>query len=394
MKVGIISDSPAVTTGYGIVTDQCCRALLEAGHDVICFGFKDTLSNPERQTYPCSIQPIDPSEEWHSKLRDFATGEAFDVLWVYMDIYNLEEVLNALGDTNLPRLSLYAIFDGLPAYGRLINLLHRFCTIVVTTDVAAAYLEAEGHAVYAVAPPGIDSTMFQPLNRKALRSEAGVDDAFVVGAFGRNTERKQQPRLLRAFQNLVRSNDGDGLLLYFHCAQRGYWDLAELAARWGIRDRAIFADDLIDESRGVPVRRHEPGEPARTPRVPASFGYVERLNLCDIVINVPHSGDFEQVLIEAPACGVPVAGTDDGGIMREALGPGWPLAAIERSVGNAGQLIHFVAIDAIEEAIRRLKSDLGRYQAMVESGRAYAAGHDWEPVRRAIVSALEVAANH
>jgi len=392
MKIGVISDSPAVTTGYGVVTNQCCRALIEAGHKVTCFGFKDTLSNPERQAYPCPVWPIDPFERWHPKLRDFVISEAPDILWIYMDIYNLEEVMAALADTPVPPLSLYAIFDGLPAYGRLIDLLQRFRTIVVTTNAAAAYLEAEGHAVHAVAPPGIDPGMFQRLDRKALRREAGVDDAFVIGAFGRNTERKQQPRLLLALQSLAKKNDASDLLIYFHCARRGYWDLPDLAARWGVRNHAIFADDLIDESRGVPVRRYTPGAASRMPRIPASFGYVERLNLCDIVINIPHSGDFEQVLVEAPACGVPVAGTDDAGIMRDALGPGWPLAARDHAVGNAGQFIHFVAVDAIEEAIRLFKSDADRRIAMVKAGHAYAATHDWQPARRAIVSAVEAAA--
>jgi glycosyltransferase involved in cell wall biosynthesis len=394
MKVGVISDSPAITTGYGIVTNQCCRALLEAGHYVTCFGFKDTWSNDERQQYPCPIRPIDPFEQWHPKLRDFVASEAPDVLWIYMDMYNLEEVMTALGDTQVPPLSLYAIFDGLPVYRRLIDLLDRFCTIVVTTDVAAAYLKVQGYPVYAVAPPGIDSAMFQPLDRKALRLESGIQDAFVVGAFGRNTERKQQPRLLQALQSLAKTSNGNQLLLYFHCAQRGYWDLADLAVRWGVRNHAIFADDLIDETRGVPIRRHQPGLPSQKPRIPASFGYVERLNLCDMVINIPHSGDFEQVLVEAPACAVPVAGTDDGGIMREALGPGWPLTANERSVGNAGQMLHFVAISAIEEAIRFVKCDPEGRQAMAERGRAHALAHEWGPVRRAIVSAVEVATKH
>jgi glycosyltransferase involved in cell wall biosynthesis len=392
MRVGIVSDSPALTTGYGIVTDQCCRALLEAGHEVTCFGFKDSVSNRERQNYPCPIEPIDPFERWHPKLRSFARVGAIDVLWIYMDMYNLEEVMAALANTPVPPLSLYAIFDGLPAYSRLMDMLHSFRTVVVTTDAAAAYLEAQGHAVHAIAPPGIDPTMFQPLGRDVLRREASLDHAFVIGAFGRNTERKQQPRLLLALQGLSKSNYAPELLLYFHCAKRGYWDLGDLANRWGVRQHTIFADELVDEAHGVPIRRHEPGAAAQTASIPPSFGYVERLNLCDLVINVPHSGDFEQVLVEAPACGVPVAGTDDTGIMREALGPGWPLAATERTLGNAGQFLHFVAIDAIEEAIRVFISDNGRRRAIAEAGASYAAVHGWERVRRAVVSAVEAAA--
>lgn len=388
MKVGVVSDSPAVTTGYGIVTDYCCRALLRAGHEVICFGFKDTPDNPLRQSYPCRILPIDSFSRWHQRLRGFATSEGLDVLWIYMDMHNLKEVMDTL-DTKLPPLSLYAIFDGLPVYKSLTDCLGRFRTIVVTTQAAAAYLEAEGYPVHAVAPPGVDLTVFRPLDRQALRRQAGIDDAFLIGAFGRNTERKQQPRLLQALRSLASSGDVGGLLLYLHCSRRGYWDLHDLATRWGVRQHMLFPEDLVDETRGVAVRGYESTAIPSIPRIPASFGYVERLNLCDLVINVPHCGDFEQVLIEAPACGVPVAGTDDTGVMREALGPGWPLVASEWSLGKSGQIIRFVAIDAIMESICALRSDISRRKHLADAGRRHAALHDWSRVCRAIVSAVE-----
>lgn len=392
MKVGVVSDSPAITTGFGVVTDQCCRALLEAGHEVTCFGFKDTLANPQRQTYPCPVEPIDPAEDWHPKLRQFVRMVDVDVVWIYIDIYNLEEVMVALGDTPLPPMSLYAIFDGLPAYTRLMKLLGAFRTIVVTTEPAAAYLETEGYPVHSIAPPGADPAVFQRLDRRALRKQAGLDGAFVVGAFGRNTERKQQPRLLRAMQNVVRSEPALDLVMYFHCSARGYWDLADLAERWGVRERVLFAGEIFDETRGCSLRGGLPAVGAQVPRIPPSFGYVERLNLCDLAINVAHSGDFEQVLVEAPACGVPVAATDDGGIMRAALGPGWPLAAEQRTLGNAGQALSFVAIEAIEAAIHIFRADERRRSEAIELGLAHAAQHTWEPMRRKIVAAVEAAA--
>ncbi len=257
VRIGVISDSPALTTGYGIVTDQCCRALLAAGHEVRCFGFKDVANNQKRQAYACRIDPIDPFERWHPKLRRFVSGGAFDVLWINMDLYNLEEVMSALEGAPLPPLSVYAIFDGLPAYRRLLALLRRFHTVMVTTDPAAALLQAEGIEVHAVAPPGVDLELFQRLDRHTLRREAAMQDAFVVGAFGRNTERKQQLRLLQALHRLVRSGDMSDLLLYFHCAPRGYWDLEDLAERWGVRAQVVFADDLTDETLGVLVRGHQ-----------------------------------------------------------------------------------------------------------------------------------------
>jgi glycosyltransferase involved in cell wall biosynthesis len=393
VKIGIVSDSPALTTGYGIVADQCCRALLAAGHSLTCFGFKDTEENPRRRAYPCPILPIDPFERWHPKLRSFVVDAAVDVLWLYIDIYNLEEIMKALEGLSLPPLSIYAIFDGLPVYRRLTDLLRNFRTIVVTTRMAADFLQQRGHAVHSVAPPGLDHTLFHMLDREGLRSEAGLNGAFVIGAFGRNTERKQQPRLLQALHRLKDAGNASNLLIYFHCSRRGYWDLEDLVDRWGLQAHVLFADDVGDETRGVPVRRHDPVGKILRPRVPTGFGYVERLNLCDIVLNVPHSGDFEQVLIEAPACGAPVVATDDGGVMREALGPGLPLRTEEPMLGNAGQLLHFATIEHIEKAILTLSLDRARLDEMAELGRNYASRHDWKLAQAAILSAIASAAD-
>lgn len=391
MRIGVVSDSPALTTGYGIVTDRCCQALLAAGHDVACFGFKDRRDNPARHAYAAPIEPIDPFEKWHPKLRAFVAEGRFDVLWIYMDVYNLAETMTALDGVELPPVSLYAIFDGLPAYRKLLRPLARCRTLLVTTDFAADYLRGEGLAVHGVAPPGVATDLFRPLDRDRLRREAAIRDGFLVGVFGRNTERKQQPRVLEAVKRLTQTGEMADLIIYFHCARSGYWNLEELACRFGLRDRVLFPDTLVDETRGIPLRGTGSGSRALNPGIPAGFGYVERLNICDIVLNVPHSGDFEQILIEAGACGVPVAATDDHGIMRSALGPGLPLAASEVSLGNAGQLIHFVAVEAIESAIRSWRNEATRLSAAARS-REWAQAHGWCRLQTAIVEAVESAA--
>lgn len=385
MRVGVISDSPALTTGYGIVTDRCCRALLAAGHTLVCFGFKDDDANPARRRYPCPVEPIDPFEAWHGKLRRFVREGAFDVLWVYIDAYNLEEVMGVLASTELPPSALYAIFDGLPAYRRLTALVAGFDAVMTTTQVAADYLARCGIAVDAVAPPGVDAAVFRPLpGREELRRRCGLNGKRVVGVFGRNTERKQQPRVLEALARL-RARGRDDIVAYFHCRARGYWDLDDLARRLGVLDCVAFADPRFDETRGVPLRGAAGAGPAARVDVPRDLGYVERLNLCDLVVNVPHSGDFEQVLIEAPACGVPVAGTDDGGIMRAALGPGRPLYAPAANRGNAGQDLHYVCADALAAAI---DAGLGSGPAERAAAAAWARAHDWSRLERAVVSVV------
>lgn len=386
LRIAVVSDSPARTTGYGVVTDQACRALLAAGHRPTVFGFKDTPESPERQAYPCDIVPIDPFEAWHPKLRSFVVEGRFDVLCVYIDAYCLEEVMGALHKVALPPSCLYAIFDGLPVYGRLLDVMRRFDNIMVTTRPGADYLASHGIRCDAIAPPGVDRTVFRRLDRQKLRSAAGLQGHRVIGVFGRNTQRKQQPKILQALAKMKASGEVDDLAVYFHCATRGYWDLEDLALRYDVRERVIFADDLQDETRGVPLRGSAAGRRS-TARIPEQFGYVERLNLCDLVVNAPHSGDFEQVLIEAPACGTPVAGTDDEGIMRAALGPGLPLAANVPDLGNTGQSLHYVDLRSIIDAVRGLEDE--RLSRAISDGEAWADAHGWDTLHREIVALVE-----
>ncbi len=389
LRIGIVSDSPALTTGYGIVTDQACRALLSAGHHLRVFGFKDDFNNPARAAYPCEIVPIDPFTNWHPELSAFASDSGFDVLWIYMDMYCLEEVMQALEGAALPPLSLYAIFDGLPVYGRLLRLIERFETVMVTNDVGAAYLQANGLRADVVAPPGIDRRVFRPLDRAALRAHCGLDGNRVIGVFGRNTQRKQQPRVLMALEQLRQAGEADDLMVYFHCSRAGYWDLEELADRYNVRSHVLFADDLADETRGAPLRGRGRRAAPSGATIPEAFGYVERLNLCDVVINTPHSGDFEQVLIEAPACGVPVAATNDDGIMRAALGPGTPLAGDVAELGNTGQALYYVKISAIEQAIREAHGPM--LAELVRRSKEWAYRHGWKQLRSGVVKAVEAA---
>ena len=36
-----------------------------------------------------------------------------------------------------------------------------------------------------------------------------------------------------------------------------------------------------------------------------AISYVDRINCCDVIVNVPHSGDIEQVILETQSCNVP-----------------------------------------------------------------------------------------
>ena len=394
MRIGIISDSPLLTTGFGVEADQIARALTGAGHEVACLGLKGCARRDECSGLPFRVWHVDVSKEWTALLAKFLAQERVEVLLIIMDLFNLKEVMSYCRRAlwSGPTL-LYLTPDGIPAYSEYINLLRSVRTCVVTTRACAEYLSSCGIHVTAIAPPGVDSDVFKPLsNRDALREDAGIANKFVVGVFGRNRERKQQPRVMRAMAHLKETGMGASVMAYFHCRTRGYWDLEELAEDLEIRDLTIFADQSVGEVRGVPYCDGD-GDNAclRSPNteganMPTHYRYVERINCCDLIVNVPHCGDFEHVIIEAQSCGVPLAHTDDSGIMTEAMGKGGiRLAAADTSYGKIGQHIVFACPKSIAEAIISVRENEVLRQELRERGLDNAHSCTWTHLGNTIV---------
>lgn len=245
-----------------------------------------------------------------------------------------------------------------------------------TTRCGRSHLEANGIEVAGVAPPGVDREVFRPNpQRSELRGRAGfAKDDVVVGVFATNTERKQLPRALRAFAGAVARLPDRALRLYMHCAQDGCGDLLSMAAELNLSDQVTIASHTVsDQQRGI-----------------GSGSYVDRLNCCDVIVNLPYSGDVEQAILEAQACEIPLVHTADGGVMSEALGAGGialPAAATEQ--GPLGETRHFVDPEAAAEAIASIVVDGGLAAELRSSGNANVTNYGWEHLEEAACLMVE-----
>ncbi|MFC8532441.1 hypothetical protein ACFUJY_00555 [Streptomyces sp. NPDC057249] len=391
MTVAIFADSPTLTSGFGRTTSHIAAGLVRGGHDVACYGIK-ARSSDIPAGLPYAVWPAEQGGRWTDTLPEFFRTVRPDVLLLNMDAYNaLEcvELFRQAGWTG-PTVS-YVCFDGLPVSSTYLDAQRSCAAVWATSRTGAAYLESEGIAVAGYAPPGVDPQEFRPAtDREALRAHAGLADASVVGVFATNTERKQVARAVAGFAEAVRLLPGRDLRLYLHCLPQGHWDLRELGRRYGVGDRLLFpSTDGYDEQRGV--RTSGPGSrgegPGGLPVLPASFSYVDRINVCDVLLNVPHSGDVEQVIIEGQACGVPLLHTDDEAIMGDAVGKGGVLLpAADVGIGRLGQRLHHVAPQVIGEALADVLADPARVSALREAGTANAAAYPWSTLEDAALA--------
>lgn len=387
MGVAVLSDSPTVTTGFGRTTRHMASALARASHQVDCFGIKARPTDVPPEPLPYRVWPADRGGPWSETLPAFFKATQPDVLLLNMDAYNAVECLAECRDAGWrgPTVS-YVCFDGIPVGRRYLEAQRSCDAVWATSQMGARYLRSSGIQVEGTAPPGVDGRVFRPLlDRDALREQAGLaGDDLLIGAFATNTERKQLPRVLRAFSHLIPQVGDRSPRLYLHCRPRGFWDLDELAETLGIADKVLFpGQDDFDEQRGVPASAARAARPA-----PGSdLTYVERLNCCDVVINLPHSGDVEQVILEAQSCGVPLVHTDDGGVMAEALGDGGlAVASCDVGTGRFGQPLHHIAPADAADALQRVLTDPSLRAHLVAAGEENAATYGWGVLETAAVA--------
>lgn len=372
MTVAILADSPTLTSGFGRTTQRIAAALTRFGHRVACYGIKagpqDVPSN-----LPYRVWPAEQGGHWTRTLGDFFGEVRPSVLLLNMDAYNAVECVNVCRAAGWagPTVS-YVCLDGLPIARTHLDAQRSCAAVWATSRLGAAYLEGEGLTVSGHLPPGVDLNEFRPLpHRDSLRERIGLGAATVVGVFATNTERKQVARAVAGFAIATRLSPDHDLRLYLHCRPRGHWDLREVAAMHGVADRLIFPGTAdFDERHGVPTTSGSAGS--------GDLSYVDRLNVCDALINVPHSGDVEQVIIEGQGCGVPILHTDDTAIMADTVGTGGVLLpAADVGIGRIGQRLHHVAPSTIGEHLAALVADPARRAELRVAGLANAASYPW-----------------
>lgn len=208
------------------------------------------------------------------------------------------------------------------------------CANVVNQE-AGAVLRRKGYrGRIAYMPYGIDAGFYAPRDARALRAELGLG-GMVFGYMGRLVEEKGVRELLEAFRGFHPEEDvsllvvGDGPLR------------AELEA-------AFAQPSLVGRCRLLPVVPHR--------EVPSYLSAMDALVLPSKTR--PHwKEQFGRVLIEAPACGVPVIGSDSGEIPH----------LIERQ--GAGLVVPEGDAGALHTAMRRLVETPGLHDSLRERGR-------------------------
>jgi glycosyltransferase involved in cell wall biosynthesis len=379
MKVGIISHSPLWTTGFGVTSGRIARSLLDSGHIVCCFSLGETpvLSGQP----PFNIYPA----EWTSAYNDFSgflNTESPDVLLINFDInaagYFIRfcKLLKWKG-----KLFGHIVLDGFPVYETLLEPLKDLDGIIVPTKAAKKYLNSVGIKNIHYAPHGVSDDFIPLKSKKGTRLKLGLQGnlshAFMIGVFAKNEERKQIPKILMALHHIVYNLKQKNILLYLHTQaqpdlNKG-WDLEFIVDQLKLNRQVIFTAKNFRQDKGV-----ERAFNAATNPDAKQLNYIERLNMCDVIVNIPFSGGFELCNIEAQACGIPLITIDDSGNIKEVVQESALLMqpALKNIWGN-GATVYLVDEVELAERIIRIKNDPELQQSIRQKGFENARRFTW-----------------
>jgi len=382
IKVGVISDDPNITTGFGAVSRAVVKGLIRRGFRVAAMGiqnpiigktklvpedirriFGEVVNNPQlptakmmTQVFEEKLSEIELCTTWRGCSHDpsgfdmieqFLKVEKPDVLYVNYDPGNIRNILSGIQDAHVDiPIVAYVPIEGSPVIPQYIEMLR---TIKVMNGEPIVYTYAGQKAVMEAGGPkcrvawhGADHAPFRmldPETRKQLKIACGWGNKKVMMFVGRNKRTKGFGTLLKTAR-ILKDMGRDDIVWYLHT---WVWDqmpnssmpLDQWAKQYGVADRIVFPE-IQHQVYGIPY-----DEPATHPHIDEnelaqmseqdatrklgriafnSLSLVERYGIATAFINASEVEGHGLTYLEAMGCGVPVISVDDQGVQQEVIG--------------------------------------------------------------------------
>ena len=329
LNIGILSDSPMLTTGYSDQAKILANTLVERGHEVFYFGHT-YLGQP-------LVPPVTLEDGRQLKFNIIGQGrEQYfkDLISVYIKQYKID-VFIILLDTFMLYPWLLQI-DFSPAKtmfwfpsdggGGLPLNCEQILKKIDVPVAMAKYGQEQCKILYNMnnvlyIPHCIDIKNYHKISdeeKTELRKKWNLENKFVIGVVARNQGRKMLDRTIKIMANYAKLNPDAVLLL--HCDaddQAQVFPIKSLIKKFGLENRVLFT--------GTKAFR--------------GFNYREMYkiyNLMDVFLLTTSGEGFGIPLLEAEACEVPVLATDYTTTKQLVLD------------GNAGLGIELVGTEKIE----------------------------------------------
>jgi glycosyltransferase involved in cell wall biosynthesis len=361
IRIACISDSPKVTTGFGIVAKMLYQSFMDYGFDISVLGLLDILPDSENEL-PYPFTPVSPMNLMGSNLVNgqmmyglFLRRHKPDLIFILTSPGNAKDFINGIfdgraadwtkgGKTFTPPILLYTPIEGKPqhsshgeAFAKVGALNGK---VVLYCESAVRQMEEEFPGLeYEFVHHGHDHVAWERYSeedRGLLKKMVGLEGKFVVGAVGTNKRTKNFPCLIYAARHLRDIGKDKDILFYCHTDEKHSYmegvDLGDLATAYGVRDMFLFKpDDMI--ARNHPylgteyhnntlkqVREAKDKMPTNKIERGYLFGHydlISRYNIMDMYVDVSQVEGWGLPPTEAMMCGIPTVSIHDDAIRSE-----------------------------------------------------------------------------
>jgi glycosyltransferase involved in cell wall biosynthesis len=361
MKLAYVSQGPALTTGYGIISRHLLDGLHRRGVALACLALHQDRNRPEDWDFPYTMWPACLHEDGHEAMVEMVEEERPDVLLLSNTLSVVSEwAARARGSfPHLPIVIYYSV-EGCPVSPGWRMGAKAATRRIGYTLFAKRALERELGLEATHVHPGVDHRTFRPMpdaQRSGIRGAMGWDKRFVVMYVGRNMWTKQQDKVIEAAA-LLKARGMNDVLFYLHCRPfdgfaNGGWDLRRLMKLYGAEDMVAFPSELSNQLYGIP-NRAAPVEGAPTP-----IGLAARYACADMYLHASQVEGLSLPLLEAMSSGLPVAYTRDDAAMSEVVaGGGWPMSPSGEVTVSWGSRYKILAAETIATTIQQARGEL------------------------------------
>lgn len=323
MKFLIHSNSPTVSTGYGVQCAQLADALAEAGHDVAVgstYGQQGEIgqwTSPRGhkiRIYPSGYFTNSPDVISQNAMHFFDGDPQGGIIIPLLDVW----VLNKNRELADFRVAAWTPVDHYPVPKQVLEFFHTTgATPIAMSKYGEDLLRRSGlDPLYA--PLAVDTVVYDRTMSVEAADGTSVtgrqlfevpDDAFVVGMVAMNKDPQDRKGFNEAFRSFGQlwKNHNDAVLLVHSdkLGAAGGLDLVELATHCGIPPHALIWTDQYAYRLGLPENM-----------------MAALYSTMDVLLAPSHGEGFGVPLIEAQACGVPVI-VSDFSSQSELVGAGW-----------------------------------------------------------------------
>ena len=326
MRILIIGDGCALTTGFSQVIRRVATGLVANGHTVAQITSLDELPQhfidgqelaeliqaKSESYHDLGVTPYFPEADVVGFTVLSRTVEHFRPDRIFMNCdpgmgMNWLIRLQKLGVT--APITWYAPVEGGPPNRQFCEAFAAVgCETIMYTEWSSQAVEEVCGLKLPWVWHGVDLDVWKPLpadERASVRDALGWTGKFVVAYVARNCARKAQDVAVKAMAQIKRTVPE--ALLYLHCKSfdgywMGGWDLG-----WMVQQHSV--EDVVQFSN---IGAAAKGEPA--------IGLARKIAAADLYIHPAQIEGFGLPLVEAMASGLPVVTIEDQGNMAEVVG--------------------------------------------------------------------------